>query len=110
MLETFCFVLNFFLDNKFPIFSDIPSDVSVMTDYRQPTAVVDWTKPTVYDDSGNVTLVVSADSGSQFNIGTTCVTYTAQDMSKNKAFSTFIVTVRGTLLIGPTELHIDDKF
>ena len=75
---------------------DIPSDISVTTDLGQPTAVVNWTTPTADDNSGNVSLAVApVDAGSKFNIGITCVTYVAEDLSKNKAFGTFVVQVTG---------------
>ena len=77
------------------------SDISVTTDRGQPTAIVNWTMPTAYDDFGNtspcsLTFSSASDSGSKFNIGTTCVTYTAEDLLKHNAFSTqFVVTVSG---------------
>ena len=77
----------------------IPSDISVTTDLGQSTAVVNWTTPTADDDYGNVSLSVApVDPGSKFNIGITCVTYVAEDLSKNKAFGTFIVQVAGMLI------------
>ena len=88
-----------FLDNENPVLHDIPSDISVTADLGQPTAVVNWTTPTAEDNSGNVLLSEApVDPGSKFNIGITCVTYIAEDLSKNKAFGTFIVQVTGTLI------------
>ena len=67
----------------------------VTIDDGQTTAVVNWSEPNVTDNSGVFTLTSTLNSGSEFNIGTTDVTYIAVDSSGNKAEKTFVVTVKG---------------
>ena len=57
---------------------------------------MNWTAPTVKDNSGNVTLTSSHKSGDSFPIGTTEVNYTAVDGAGNMAdVCRFNVTILG---------------
>ena len=67
----------------------------VTTDVSQTKAVVNWSEPCVTDNSGEFIVDTTINSGSEFGIGTTDVTYTAIDPSGNKAEKTFVVTVIG---------------
>ena len=73
----------------------MPSDVIQSTDEGSSTAVVSWSEPTASDNSGSVTMTSSHNSGSDFSIGDTLVTYTAVDADSNVANATFIITVQG---------------
>jgi hypothetical protein len=71
---------------KAPVFSGVPSNISVNTDAGQATAVVSFTPPTATDDvDGPVTPVLTAGlaPGSAFPVGVTTVTYTATDEADN---------------------------
>ena len=77
----------------------MPSAISVNTDSGKATATVTWTAPTASDNSGgSVTLVASHGRGGSFPIGTTSVTYTADDVYGNSASDSFAVTVTGKLI------------
>ena len=53
-----------------------------------------WTVPQVSDDCSQVTLVSqSHNSGDQFNVGTTQVTYRYQDTARNIVQCGFLVTI-----------------
>ena len=83
-------------DNEAPIFSGVPSNITVNTDPGLSTAVVSWTAPTANDNvDGAVTPVQTAGpaSGSAFPVGTTTITYTATDAATNSATASFTVTV-----------------
>ena len=85
----------FFTDDESPSFSGVPSDIVQSTDIGAPTAAVSWSEPTASDNSGSVTMTSSHNSGSDFSIGDTLVTYTAIDADSNVANATFIITVQG---------------
>ena len=83
-------------DNEAPVFSGVPTNVTVNTDPGLSTAVVNWTTPTANDNvDGAVTPVRTAGlaSGSSFPVGTTTVTYTATDTATNSSSASFTVTV-----------------
>ena len=71
----------------------------VTIDDGQTTAIVNWSEPNVTDNSGVFTLTSTLNSGSEFNIGTTDVTYIAVDSSGNKAEKTFVITVKGKFVL-----------
>ena len=53
-----------------------------------------WTEPTVTDDSGMTpTVTQTHQPGDSFNVGTTAVTYTFNDIAGNQAQCSFTVTV-----------------
>ena len=83
-----------FADEDGPTFST--SNIYVNTEPGLPTAVVSWHEPIVTDNSGlNVRVAKNHRSGSNFNIGSTLVTYTATDVRGFTAFYSFNVTVMG---------------
>ncbi|XP_072175625.1 uncharacterized protein [Diadema setosum] len=83
-------------DNEDPEVSGCPSDQSVDTDPGQATAVVNWTEPMVTDNLWSFTLTSTNSSGVSFPIGTTTVTYTAEDGSNNvNSNCSFTITVTG---------------
>ena len=65
---------------------------------------VPWTEPTAIDNSGMIpTVTQSHQSGDSFNIGTTQVIYTFEDMAGNQAQCSFTVT------LGNETFHIFDR-
>ena len=85
-----------FTDNENPqIITNAPKSLSVNTDPGLPTAFITWAEPTVTDNSGLITLTSTHNSGTNFGIGTTNVTYMATDAAGNMATFSFVVTVNG---------------
>lgn len=82
-------------DTQAPIIISPPSNVTVGTDAGQPTAVVNWTEPTVSDNApgASITRTSGPAPGSAFPIGTTTITYTAQDAAGNTATASFDIAV-----------------
>ncbi|XP_072044902.1 hyalin-like [Amphiura filiformis] len=80
-------------DNEDPLFSNIPSDITVDTESGLSTAVVTWTEPTVTDNSGDYTVTSNYNSGYRFPLGTTRVRYYAWDASGNNVTFEFNVTI-----------------
>jgi len=89
--DTVVFTVN---DNTPPVFTSCPSNITL-----EPTcptgAIATYATPTATDNCGvTVTRTAGPASGSVFPIGTTTVTYTADDGHGNTATCTFTVTVR----------------
>ena len=83
-------------DNEKPVIRGCPSDIVNSTDVNAATGTVNWTPPTVTDNSGMVTLTSSHNTSASFPIGTTEVNYTAVDEAGNMAdVCRFNVTIRG---------------
>jgi len=82
-------------DTSAPMFSNCPTNITV-----SPTAnckaIVNWTAPAANDNCGIPTIVANYNPGSEFNAGTTTVTYSATDAAGNKATCSFTVTVKDT--------------
>ncbi|XP_071804422.1 uncharacterized protein [Asterias amurensis] len=92
MLRT-CHV-NAQIDYISPYFTFCPTEVTTYAENGGTTATVDWTLPTVTDDSGVPPQVTSTyDPNSVFSVGNTFVTYTASDESGNVASCFFVVSV-----------------
>ncbi|TPV32253.1 HYR domain-containing protein [Paucihalobacter ruber] len=81
-------------DNEIPVINNTPANISVNTDAGSCDAVVTWTAPTVSDNCPGATLSTNFNSGDTFPLGTTTVTYNAEDVNGNNAVETsFTVTV-----------------
>ncbi|MFZ1332708.1 MAG: HYR domain-containing protein, partial [Flavobacteriales bacterium] len=78
-------------DNQDPAIVDMPNNIDVTTDVNGCGAAVTWIEPTV-NDNCSATLVVDHISGDVFPVGTTVVTYTADDGSNTNSES-FLITV-----------------
>ncbi|WP_457935416.1 HYR domain-containing protein [Mesorhizobium sp. 10J20-29] len=78
-----------------PEFTDFPSDISVDVDYPATTGVVSWSEPAADDDSGSVIVTQTAGpvSGSSFPLGSTIVSYQAEDIAGNSSTQSFTVLV-----------------
>ncbi|XP_070537244.1 hyalin-like [Ptychodera flava] len=70
-----------------------PDNINTTTNPGQPTAVVNWMKPNATDNSGNVTVSSTYQSGAEFAINITVVEYTATDSSGNVDSCFFYVIV-----------------
>ncbi|WP_300549902.1 HYR domain-containing protein [Roseovarius sp.] len=77
------------VDSEQPVFSTFPADITVHVDVADTSAVVNWTEPTVDDNSGSVTVSSTSSptaglgNGSSFPLGVTTVTYRAEDGTGN---------------------------
>jgi streptogramin lyase len=82
------------IDNENPVIT-CPSDISVNNDPGSCGAVVGFSSATATDNSSSVAVTQEAGlaSGSVFPLGTSTVTYQAEDPSGNKAVCSFTVTV-----------------
>lgn len=78
-----------------------PDDLNVSTDTDENTATVLWEVPVAIDNSGLLPVVDVTPAvvpPASLPIGTTYITYVAEDVSKNKAKCKFKVTVSGESL------------
>lgn len=81
-------------DNEGPIISNCPSNINVSTSLGSCIdGIAVWDVPTASDLCGVVNLTSTHNSGSSFPIGTTTVTYTAEDSNGNQSTCSFTVTV-----------------
>ncbi|MBN2777226.1 MAG: HYR domain-containing protein [Bacteroidales bacterium] len=84
-------------DDQNPVVVDCPSNISQSNDNGNCSAVVTWIEPSATDNctsSGNITWTKSHSPGSVFNLGTTTVTYQAEDEAGNlSAVCSFDITV-----------------
>ena len=89
-----------------------PSDITVKTEPGEETLIVDYTPATATDICGKVTNQKTAgpDSGSEFPIGQTTITYSATDEAGNKAECSFKVTVEGIAKVLTLKCPEDLKF
>ncbi len=83
------------VDTELPVIMNIPEDITRETPLGEATAEVTWPTVSASDNTGEVTLTSDYDSGHDFNIGVTTVTYRAVDESGNSATASFTVTIRG---------------
>ncbi len=78
-------------DNTDPVINNCPTDINIVVDPScQATAT--WTEPTATDNC-SVTMSSDHTSGEVFSLGTTIVTYTAQDAAGNTTTCSFNVIV-----------------
>ena len=85
-------------DNELPLIANCPANISLNNDLGVCGATATWVAPTVSDNCPNATITQTAGliSGSVFPLGTTTITYTANDANGNSATCTFTVTVTDT--------------
>ncbi|XP_071824182.1 hyalin-like [Apostichopus japonicus] len=76
-----------------PVVSNCPDTVSVSVPFGTQNTPISWIAPTATDDSGNVNVVPSHNSGFSFPIGLSVVTYTFADRTGNEASCTFLIIV-----------------
>src|SRR5690606_21142538 len=80
-------------DNEDPEISGMPADIVQDTDAVSCDAVVTWDAPTATDNCAGLTFTSNYESGATFPLGTTTVTYTADDGRGNVVTASFDVTV-----------------
>ncbi len=84
-------------DVTVPVINGCPINITKSNDAGLCSAVVTWTEPTATDNctpSASLVWIKSHTPGSTFPVGTTTVTYTAQDAANNiSAICSFAVTV-----------------
>lgn len=82
-------------DDELPVFTSTQANINVDIDFGTTTAVVTFPTPTATDNSGaiSVTLLGGLASGSAFPVGTTLVTFQAEDGAGNIVQQSFTVTV-----------------
>jgi hypothetical protein len=84
-------------DTLAPLISNCPAAISVQTTAN--CAVATWTAPTVVDNCSTPSVSSNFVSGTCFPEGTTTVTYTAKDTSKNQSTCSFNVVVTKTVVV-----------
>ncbi|RIA09324.1 HYR domain-containing protein [Flavobacteriaceae bacterium MAR_2010_72] len=80
-------------DDDAPVISGCPSNISQGTDASGCNAVVTWTAPTAADNCAVTSFTSTHNPGATFPVGTTTVTYTAQDAAGNSVQCSFDVTI-----------------
>lgn len=92
------------LDETPPVL-DCPQNVEVIADEVSDMTEVFWTAPVPVDNSGFRPVLTSEPAvtpGSRFPIGTTYVTYKAEDLNQNVAKCKFFIRVIGEYMISFT--------
>jgi len=83
-------------DATAPVISNCPVNITLNNDTGNCGAVVTWINPTVTDNCGLLSFVSTHNSGDQFPVGTTLITYTATDLCNNVTTCSFNITVNDT--------------
>jgi gliding motility-associated-like protein len=109
---TCSFVVNV-ADNTPPIITGCPANLTIQAN-PNCKAFASWTTPMATDNCSTASLSASYSSGSEFDVGTTVVTYTALDNAGNQSTCTFNVIVTNNQTISVTgcpsdiELYADE--
>jgi gliding motility-associated-like protein len=82
------------IDNENPVFITCPANINVIADSNDCNPVVEWDIPQTTDNCGVSNTVSTHNSGDNFAVGTTTVTYTISDTSGNTATCSFDVTIQ----------------
>lgn len=85
----------YFTDTQDPVITGCPSNITVGPDPGLMTAVVNWTEPTITDNSYSVMVIQNEYPNTVFNGGTVTVSYVATDPSGKTKTCSFTVTVTG---------------
>lgn len=80
-------------DEENPIILGTPISINITTEPGVCSGIALWNEPMATDNCGLASLTSDVPSGSQFQSGTSTVTYTATDNFGNMTTSTFSVTV-----------------
>ncbi|MEH6538425.1 MAG: HYR domain-containing protein, partial [Psychroserpens sp.] len=84
-------------DTEIPVINGTPANIVVENSSGSCEAAATWTAATVSDNCPNATIDSNYQSGDTFPVGTTTVTYTAEDAAGNEAaVASFTVTVSDT--------------
>ncbi|MBN8575824.1 MAG: HYR domain-containing protein [Cytophagales bacterium] len=82
-------------DTTPPVITGCPANINISA-AANCKAFASWTAPTALDNCAVQSFTSTHASGSEFNLGTTTVTYTALDAAGNSSTCTFTVTVTDT--------------
>lgn len=82
------------VDNTPPVFTSCPSNMTVNLNGDCQKAVY-WTAPTIYDNCGTPTIIVSHNPGTVFGPGVYTISYVARDACGNTSNHSFTLTVIG---------------
>lgn len=85
-------------DTITPVIDNCPMDISINVAPNSCANTATWTAPTATDNCPNLNMTSTHDSGDEFMVGNTIVTYFAADASNNTAICTFTVTVTDNIL------------
>ena len=80
-------------DDENPVILGLSGNIAASNDAGDCGAVITWTEPSAIDNCDVQSLTSSHNSGDFFEVGTTTVTYTAQDIHGNEISGSFDVTV-----------------
>ena len=80
-------------DDEYPVISGCPGNISQSNDLGVCGAAVTWTEPTATDNCGVTSWTSSHNPGAFFPVGTTTVSYTAEDAAGNTTICEFYVTI-----------------
>jgi len=80
-------------DNAAPIFTNVPTHITLTGDVSDCQAIATWVEPTVTDNCTTITVTSTVSNGSTFNEGVTTVVYTAVDACGNTSTASFTVTL-----------------
>ncbi|WP_372931914.1 HYR domain-containing protein, partial [Mariniphaga sediminis] len=114
---TSCFFTITISDNQVPRIESMPSDITVVANPGECTAVVYWSEPIVSDNctpSNQIIKESTVDPGEVFSVGSTHVLYRAFDaMGNESAVQSFTVTVEDKeppvlVLPGNLTIHCGD--
>jgi hypothetical protein len=86
------------VQDRAPVLSNVPANITGANDAGLCTRVVTWTAPSFTDNCAGTVLTSTHTPGSAFPVGTTTVTYTATDNNGNATSASFTVTVNDTEL------------
>lgn len=84
-------------DMMAPTITNVPADQNVTANNAGCTAIVTWTMPTEADNCAVTSFTSTHNSGDAFPVGTTTVTYTAEDEAGNVTTESFDITVTNDL-------------
>lgn len=79
-----------------PTFTNCPSNIVTNNTINTCGANVSWTPPTASGGCASLTVTSTANPGDNFPVGTTTVTYTADDGAGNTATCSFNITITDT--------------
>ncbi len=94
-------------DNSDPVISNVPQDITLAPN-ANCSAVATWDSPIATDNCTITSFTFSHQSGSEFQEGTTTVTFTATDACGNTTSSSFTVTVTECCTTAPSITCPDD--
>ncbi|MED5334978.1 MAG: HYR domain-containing protein, partial [Bacteroidota bacterium] len=80
-------------DGQAPTIDGLPADISVSNDPGQCAAAVTWTEPSATDNCAVTSFSSDETNGASYPVGTTTVTYTAEDAQGNQTTASFNITV-----------------